>query len=202
MVRLNMILKLSNTDTNNKVKNTMILRTLFLLLVGLSTLSLQACDTLKSGEAKYPTGAERGATNGDIYAKPKSVFGEGGLSIFGGKKKAPTDGVITVNSYLWRASLDTVSFMPITSVDPFGGVILTDWYTSSESASSRYKLKVFVLGSQLRSDAIKVSVFKEKARGNRWVADRLDEEMARRIEDTILTRAREMRVAKIKAESE
>lgn len=173
------------------------MRLSFLILAGASLISLQACESAKSGEAKYPTGKHRSSTGGDIYAEPKSIFGEGGLKLLGGSSSKAGDHVITVNSYLWRASLDTVSFMPIASVDPFGGVILTDWYAAANKPDERYKLNIFVLGSQLRSDAIKVTVFKERKQGSQWKTAPLDEEMARQIEDTILTRARELRVAKI-----
>jgi hypothetical protein len=166
-------------------------------------LGLSACGGLGEREAKYPTGASRSANTDSIYEKPQSILGEGGLKLLGGDK-GPTDGVITVNSFLWRAALDTLSFMPISSVDPFGGVILTDWYSAPETPNERYKLNVFVLGSQLRSDAIKVSVFKEnRASSNAsWKTVSIKNEMARKIEDTILTRARELRVAKINNTSE
>jgi hypothetical protein len=161
--------------------------------------ALQACSSpsIPGGEAKYPTGAQRSSTSGDIYAQPESIFGKDGLTLLGGNKDNAGEHVITVNSFLWRASLDTVSFMPIASVDPFGGAILTDWYSAPETPNERYKMNIFVLGSELRSDAIKVSVFKEKLNGREWKASKLDESMARKIEDTILTRARELRIAKV-----
>jgi hypothetical protein len=152
---------------------------------------LAACGGVDS-EAKYPTGLERSATGGDnIYEKPKSAFGDEGLMILGGKGSQSTD-VITVNSYLWRAALETVSFMPLATVDPFGGVILTDWYTSPDKSDERYKLNIFVMGGQLRSDGVKVSMFKQ--RNGRDVA--VSDADNRAIEDAILTRARELRVAK------
>lgn len=171
---------------------------LLLATLGLSAFLLQGCGM--GGEAKYPTGARRAATGNDIYEKPKSIFGDGGLKLLGGNKGENGDNVITVNSYLWRASLDTVSFMPIASVDPFGGVILTDWYSAPETPNERYKLNIFVMGAQLRADALKVSVFKEHMSGSKWKPAPLDKAMARRIEDAILTRARELRIAKIDKE--
>lgn len=168
----------------------------FVLLAGFSLQGCESIGSIEGAEAKYPTGAKRSSTGGDIYAKPQSIFGDDGVSLLGGKDKSPTDGVITVNSYLWRASLDTVSFMPLASVDPFGGVILTDWYSNPEKDDERYKLNIFVLGSQLRADAIKVSAFKEQKTSKGWKAVALQDDMATKIEDTILTRAREFRVAK------
>lgn len=72
-------------------------------------------------EAKYPTGADRASTgNNNIYDKPKSIFGEGGIKLLGGDEKKQDNTGIGVNALLWRASLDSISFMPITSADPFG----------------------------------------------------------------------------------
>jgi hypothetical protein len=147
-------------------------------------------------EAKYPTGMDRdGIDQGDIYSEKESIFGGDGLGgLLGGGKDAPSSDVITVNSYLWRASLDTVSFMPLTSVDPFGGVILTDWYSDESKPNERYKLNVFVIGSQLRSDAIRVSAFQQKKRSGKWVSVDVNPSVATQVEDAILTRARQVRI--------
>ena len=85
----------------------------------------------------------------------QSIFGPGGLSFGpGANKGAGKDlgegAVLGVNAYLWRASLDTVSFMPITSADPFGGTIVTDWYTSPTAPGERYRLNVYILGRELQ----------------------------------------------------
>ena len=107
---------------------------LTLLIIFSGVLMLSACENAPKGEAKYPTGLDRTTTGDDIYGKKESIFGKDGLGIFGGKKGDAEDGSsgIGVNSFLWRASLDTVSFMPLASADPFGGVIITDWYSSEE----------------------------------------------------------------------
>ena len=177
-------------------------------VLALSTLTLSACGTGEDGEdsfikteAKYPTGADRdGQQGGDIYAKPASIFGPEGLSIGGSRKKDGDDGGasgIAVNSFLWRASLDTVSFMPLASADPFGGVILTDWYTPAETPNERFKLNVFILSRQLRSDGIQVRVFKQiKSRGS-WQDVKPAAETSRQLEDSILTRARQLRIAQL-----
>jgi hypothetical protein len=80
-------------------------------------------------------------------------------------------------------------------VDPFGGVILTDWYTDPAEPDERYKLNVFVIGSQLRSDAIRVSTFQQKNRNGNWMEMQVDPSIATKIEDAILTRARQLRIA-------
>lgn len=167
-----------------------------LIAILLTALTLTACANPDfGGEAKYPTGMDRNQQNqGDIYSKKESILGEDGLNILGGKEESSTD-VITVNSYLWRASLDTVSFMPLSNVDPFGGVILTDWYSDGESSNERYKLNVFVIGSQLRSDAIRVSAFQQKESRGKWKDVKTNPTIATKIEDAILTRARQIRIS-------
>lgn len=166
-----------------------------IVLALLITLSVAGCAGVEK-KAQYPTGLDRdGLDDGDIYSEKESIFGPGGLSILGRDDDKPSGDAITVNSYLWRASLDTVSFMPLSNVDPFGGVILTDWYNDPATPDERYKLNVFVIGSQLRSDAVNVSAFQQKKRSGKWVDVAVDPTIATKIEDTILTRARQIRVA-------
>lgn len=168
------------------------------LTIGLVGLSLAACNSFKGGEAKYPTGADRSATGGDnIYDKPAGVFGKGGL--FGGSRdndNSKGNNGINVNSYLWRASLDTISFMPIASADPFGGTIITDWYTDPSTPSERTKLNVFILGRELKADGVKVKAFRQVQKKGNWVDAPVGADTSRQLEDAILTRARQIRVAK------
>jgi len=127
----------------------------------------------------------------------KSVFGEGGIDFGTGTKKQPgadQGGGIGVNSYLWRASLDTIAFMPVTSADPFGGVIITDWFSPSETPAERFKLNVYVLGRALRADGIRVSVFRQVDDGTgNWRDATVEKDANRKMEDAILTRARQLR---------
>jgi len=74
-----------------------------------------------------------------------------------------------VNAYLWRATLDTLAFMPLASADPFGGVIITDWYSPPGTTTERFKATAYVMGRQLRSDGIRVSVFRQVRQGNNWL---------------------------------
>ena len=148
-------------------------------------------------EYAYPDANRAG--RGDLYGKSDpGLFGSNGLSIFGGSDNEEELGGgsgIAVNSFLWRASLDTVSYMPLSSADPFGGVIITDWYTAPEAANERVKLQVYILDRQLRSDALRVSAFRERRGENgQWVTQPVSERTVRQIEDSILTRARELRV--------
>lgn len=130
-----------------------------------------------------------------------SVLGQEGFSLFGGgadrNRSSAGESGIGVNSFLWRASLDTVVFMPVASADPFGGVILTDWYMPAGSAAERFKLNIYILDRQLRADGVRVAVFRQVRDGESWADAPVDPGMGPALEDTILTRARELRVASL-----
>lgn len=165
----------------------------------LVSLALGACADVKT-EARYP---ERRSGDGSetIYAgERQGIFGKDGLGLFG--KKKDQNGVgITVNAYLWRAALDSVSFMPIVNADPFGGTIITDWYEAPEAKGERIKANVLILSRELRSDALKVSLFRQvRAKSGAWQDASVDPKTTTRMEEAILTRAREMRVAAKEAE--
>ncbi len=170
--------------------------TLPVIVVGVA-LSLSACGTIKT-EAKYPTGANRSTTGGEnnIYSKGKSVLGEGGLKIFGGKKKSSADDSgIGVNSFLWRATLDTISFMPLASADPFGGVIITDWYSDPNTPNERVKINAFIMDRELTAEGVRVRAFRQELKRGTWKDANVSEGTAVKLEDAILTRARQLRIA-------
>ncbi len=128
----------------------------------------------------------------------ESIFGPGGGNILGGGEEGSPSGgsQIGVNSYLWRASLDTVSFMPLSSADPFGGVIITDWYSPPESQSERFKLNIYILGRTLRADGIRAAVFRQRQDPFAgWVDAEVDEKTGVELENAILTRARQLRTS-------
>ncbi len=100
-----------------------------------------------------------------------------------------------VNEFLWRATLETLNFMPMENVDPFGGVIATDWYASPQAPDERFKANVYILDTNLRADALKVSIFKQVRSANGWNDASTDADTARTIENSILTRARELYIA-------
>lgn len=158
-------------------------------------LALAAC---QGADPRAPTERQRGQT-APQYGEPESIFGPGGLT-FGGsdQPQGPAEPGIGVNSFLWRASLDTVSFMPLVSADPFGGVIITDWYSPPQSRSERFKVTVYILGRTLRADGIRVTVFRQElspAAG--WVDATVAENTATDLENAILTRARQLRIAQL-----
>ncbi|HEY1722620.1 MAG TPA: DUF3576 domain-containing protein [Magnetospirillaceae bacterium] len=159
---------------------------------------LASCDENSDNYPVPPNPHEKTRYTKD--APQDTVFGPGGLNLFGNDSKnkgGGEGGGIGVNVYLWRATLDTVSFMPLTSADPFGGVIITDWYSPPETPNERLKLSIFILDRQLRADGLRVSVFRQvkSADGNSWVDAKVDAKTATQMEDSILARARELRVA-------
>src|SRR3954453_22441807 len=166
-----------------------------------ATLLLGACAGVKP-EAKFPDPDEE-----KRYRYGSVLGGEGGFTLLGPRRadaNAQDAQGIGVNSYLWRASLDTLAFMPIVSADPFGGVILTDWYSPPETPNERFKVNLYILDRQLRADGIRISVFGQQ-RGNAgagagaaagdWRDAGVSTETASRLEDTVLTRARQLRIA-------
>ena len=164
------------------------------MVMGLGGL-MSACS---HGEANYPTTPENGQSAPRFENdKRPTIFGTEGL--FGDSKKSKDEqgggGGIGVNSFLWRASLDTLGFMPIASADPFGGTILTDWYQMPETPNERFKLNVFILGRALRADGVKVAVFKQVHQADgQWLDVKVDPKMGTDLENAILTRARQLRI--------
>ena len=106
---------------------------------------------------------------------------------------------IGVNAYLWRASLDTLAFMPLASADPYGGVINTDWYVNPEKPDERFKATVYILDTRLRADGLNVTVFKEVSNGaGGWTPAPTADQTATDIENAILTRARQLRLSNLR----
>jgi hypothetical protein len=100
---------------------------------------------------------------------------------------------IGVNSYLWRASLETLSFMPLTQADSAGGVIVTDWYSNPSNPGERVKVTVSILDQDLRADALRVAASREVQQGGTWVAAPVQAATVQKLEDIILTKARDLR---------
>jgi hypothetical protein len=106
----------------------------------------------------------------------------------------------SVNRHLWRASLDTLSFLPIASTDPFTGVIATDWGTALDTETERFRVTAFVTSTALSPESLRVAVFRE-VRDDRgaWVTAPVAVDTPRQIEDSILVRARQLRIAEREA---
>jgi hypothetical protein len=100
-----------------------------------------------------------------------------------------------VNSFLWRATLDTLNFMPLSSADPVGGVVISDWYSAPDKPDEHLKVTVYILDKRLRADAVKVSVFRQIRNPNGWADAMVNPDTGIKLENAILARARELRLA-------
>ena len=122
-----------------------------------------------------------------------------GLAACGGKERPRADlaasqvTTIGVNSYLWRASLDALSFMPLLQADSSGGVIITDWYANPGNPNERMKVTVSILDRDLRADALRVAASRQVAQGGTWVDAPVQAATVQKLEEIILTRARDLR---------
>ena len=105
---------------------------------------------------------------------------------------------IGVNSYLWRASLETLSFMPLVQTDSNGGVIVTDWYANPSNPGERVKVTVSILDQDLRADALRVAASRQVAQGGGWVDAPVQAATVQKLEDIILTKARDLRRSAVK----
>ena len=150
-----------------------------------TALLLSSCAGLKTTPTEMPE-------------EPVSIFtGKPGgikLSDFGTKETSFGDS-LPVNALLWRAALDIASFVPLDDVDTFGGSIVTEWHQPKKTPNRRLKLTMFVVGRELRSDAITVRAYIQNRLGTEWVDAGRDEALGRKLEDLVLTRARELRAA-------
>ena len=145
--------------------------TVRLALVGLTILGLSACGGGAGMHRNNTPAASRGA--------PPNAIG--------------------VNSYLWRATLDTLAFMPLASADPYGGIVITDWYSAPEKPDERFKCTVYILDTRLRGDGLKVTVFKEVSNGQGgWAPSEVSDQTSIDIENAILTRARQLRLSNLR----
>lgn len=181
----------------NKLKSASTLKLLGSVCGLIAMLLVSACES--GVDRGYAEKKDPWSGSGPKFSKDKpsegemSIFGSGGL--LGGDKKESGDGIgIGVNVFLWRASLDTISFMPLLSADAFGGVILTDWHTPAETPNERFKINLYILGRALRADGLKVATFRQVRNPNGdWVDATVDSKVARDIENAVLTRARQLR---------
>lgn len=164
-----------------------------LLACCLLTLISACSDDVKTDASRPPSQIEaRKTRNGSLTGD------DGGLSILGRKAGEEGGGALGVNSFLWRSTLDTLSFMPLASADPFGGVIITDWYEDPKTPGERFKVNALILDKTLRADGVKITVFKQRRDHGVWHDQKIDGTLAKSLEDTILTRARQLKVTQIK----
>ncbi|MDP7601629.1 MAG: DUF3576 domain-containing protein [Rhodospirillales bacterium] len=127
----------------------------------------------------------------------ETIFGTSGGFSFGDASNSNTGGggpSIGVNAFLWRATLDTMSVWPINSADPFGGVVITDWYAPPATPNERFKMNIYILDRALRPDGVRVSVFRQvKNTAGDWQDAIVQPTTATKLENAILMRARQFR---------
>ena len=129
------------------------------------------------------------------------LFGKGGLEVGWGKDRKNEQSNVTsigmpINPYLWRGSLETISFMPLLSADPFGGVIITDWYTDQNNTKQRCKLNIFIKGVEMKTDNLKVNSFCQTlSKENNWVDEKIDDNNNRQLENAILNKAKKIKLS-------
>jgi len=137
-----------------------------------------------------------------------ALVGVSGCSIFGSETANTStassadigpeeNGALGVNAYLWRASLDTLSFLPLASADPYGGVIITDWYANPDKKDERMKATVYILDTRLRADGISAAVFRETLTNGVWTPASVSPDTNVALENAILSKARELRLSGI-----
>jgi hypothetical protein len=156
-----------------------------------ATLALGACSKSRAvGEDEYQDYRTKGPERGRMFGDQGLTLGVGGKSGGSGNEEGAALGV---NAYLWRGALDTLGFMPLASADPFGGVIITDWYQPPAADGERFKATAYILGRQLRADGIRVSIFRQVIRNGQWVDAPVSPVTTSEIENKVLARARELR---------
>jgi hypothetical protein len=166
----------------------------FLCALGAAAL-LGACGSSNVrdvGRDEYTSQSGRDRVRGRLTGQ------DDGIVLFGTARSRPEDnatggGGLGVNAYLWRATLDTLAFMPLASADPFGGVIITDWYSPPGAGAERFKATAYVMGRQLRSDGVRISIFRQIRQGQNWVDAVVAPATGAELEDRVLARARELR---------
>ena len=128
------------------------------------------------------------------------LFGKGGLSlgdVLNGDKDNSLGAVnnnMSVNIFLWRGALDTIDFMPLSSTDPIGGTIITDWYSTANNEAERCKLNIFISGKKLKTENLKVTSFCQEFNNQIWVNKDIDKNSNIKIENAILNRAKKLRL--------
>ncbi len=114
-----------------------------------------------------------------------------------GNSSTASKPTLGVNEFLWRASLDTLNFMPLQSADPFGGIIITEWYSAPEDPNEQMKVTVYILDQRLRADGLKVAVFRQIRSTTGWVDAQVNTETPTKLENAILSRARQLRLSQL-----
>ncbi len=171
-----------------------------LLALGLALPLLAACNPAQ--QTRLVENDEYGDWRASGSVRQRPLGSSAGITVFGvdkSREEAASGGGggsgtgVNVNAYLWRAALDTLSFMPIASADPFGGTVITDWYSPPAAGNERFRAQALLMGRTLRSDGVRVQVFRQVQQAGNWVDAPVATSTASDLEDKVLARARELR---------
>jgi hypothetical protein len=174
--------------------STMLLRPIVLVAVTAGATVLSGCGAVQPTTKPMDTHDYTGTPSTHTIGSADASYADSPLFSFGrGGQQQDSGGVLGVNAYLWRGALDTLSFMPLASADPFGGVIITDWYQPPTGTGERFKATAYILGRQLRADGIRVQIFRQVEQGGQWLDAPVSATTSADIENKVLARARELR---------
>ena len=180
-----------NNPMNKILRIDLLKKSIFILLI---SFALSGCSTSFNMPEWMDADLSR-ERNAERQAKrdggPKGKI-QDNFKLFGSDIK-DTGATIGVNSLLWRASLDTISFMPLDEADPYGGIIMTEWYNNPNNPDERFKITIYILDTRLRADAVRVSVFMQQNLNGEWVNISTSEDTRLQLENSILTKARQMK---------
>ena len=152
---------------------------------------------------KFNSGTDKELALRDAQTRLQSgggMLGKGGLSFgsvlgVGNKNEnSQTSISMNVNVFLWRGALETVDFMPLSSADPIGWIIITDWYSTTENEEERCKLNIFITGQNLKTENLKVTSFCQSLKNQIWVNKNTDKNNNIKIENAILNKAKKLKL--------
>lgn len=171
--------------------------------LGLIAALLSACSVTEDANQSYPSD-EYGSATQDAVMKNYAEMQGGGETLFGdlsigGSSKPKGQSTTPVNLFLWRAALETLAIGPLQSADPFGGVIITDWFSIKNEPGKQYRATAYILGRALRSDNVRVALYVRSTVNGKEVAHRATSAAETKLEDLILSRARNIRATQYRA---
>ncbi len=161
--------------------------------------SMATQDIIKRSGTKLTTQKQRdaGVTERDAMNRLRSgggLLGSKGISLGMGGDKVASVGM-PINPYLWRASLESINFMPLSSADPFGGIIITEWYNDKKDVDQRCKVNIFIKGVNFLSENLKATIYCQQKESGNWIDKKIDKDKSRALENAILEKAKKLRLS-------
>ena len=149
-------------------------------------------NSAKNKELAMADAENRLRTGGGLFGKKAGIGG-----VFGNKESnnAVSSIGMPINPYLWKGSLETIGFMPLSSADPFGGIIITDWYSGGQTINERCKINIFIKGLELKTSNLKVNTFCQSFENNRWIDLPTSASQSAQLENAILNKAKRIKLA-------